>query len=217
MIALFVLTLAGPALAQTGPAHIRGVVKSLEGDTLTVATREGPTAIVKLAPTWSVTVAKPVALDSIAPGSFIGTTEVEKADGTGTSLEVHVFPAGVKQGEGHYAWDLRPGSMMTNGTVDTAVTGVEGRTVTVSYAGGTRKVVVPPNVPVVGFGLGGKEMVKPGGLGVHHRPQEPRWARTPPIGSPSARTAPPRRCSQPFARGCLVSTTSRRLSEATWV
>ena len=126
--------------------------------------------------------AKPVALDAIAPGSFIGTTEVEKADGTGTSLEVHVFPAGVKQGEGHYAWDLRPGSMMTNGTVDTAVTGVEGRTVTVSYAGGDAQGGGAAERAGGRFRPGRQGHGQARRLGVHHRPQEPRWARTPPIG-----------------------------------
>ena len=163
---LAALAFAAPAVAQTAPtaapAHIRGEVTSLTADTLTIATREGPTAVVKLVPTWSVVVVTPTAIDAIKPGSFIGTTEVEKADGTGTSLEVHVFPAGVKAGEGHYAWDLRPGSMMTNGTVDMAVTSAEGRTVSVSYPGGTRKVTVPSNVPVVAFGLGDRAMIKPG-------------------------------------------------------
>ncbi len=164
---LAALALASAAIAQTAaptavPVHIRGVVTSLADDTLTIATREGPSAVVKLTPNWSVVVVKPVAIDAIQPGSFIGTTEVEKPDGTGTALEVHVFPPKVKVGEGHYAWDLRPGSMMTNGTVDTAVTGVEGRAVTVSYPSGTRKVTVPLNVPVVAFGAGDKAMIKPG-------------------------------------------------------
>ena len=98
-----------PVLAQIPMENIRGKVKSLDGDKLTVATREGKTAIVTLTKTWGVAVMKPVDLEAIKPGSFIGTTEIEKpGGGGGESLEVHVFPPGVKIGEGHYPWDLKP-------------------------------------------------------------------------------------------------------------
>lgn len=143
-------------------AHIRGKVVSLDGTTLTVAKREGGQAVVHLTPTFTVILAKAITPDGIKAGSFIGTTEKPNADGTGSSLEVHVFPPGVKQGEGHYDWDLTPGSMMTNGTVDTVVTGVSGRQLTVSYAGGSRKITVPPNVPIVAFAGGDKAMLTPG-------------------------------------------------------
>jgi hypothetical protein len=167
LIAAFVMVLALPAAAQTptpaaAPAHLRGKVVSLDGTTLTIAKREGGNAVIALTPTWSVTVVKPIKSEDIKAGSFIGTTEKPKDDGTGTSMEVHVFPPGVKMGEGHYDWDLTPGSMMTNGTVDTVVTGVSGRDLTVSYKGGSRKVTVPPNVPIVAFGPGDKALVAAG-------------------------------------------------------
>ena len=64
------------------------------------------------------------------------------ADGSGRSLEVHVFPPGVKIGEGHYAWNLRKGSMMTNGTVGKVTVGPKGRELQISYPTGQRRVVV---------------------------------------------------------------------------
>jgi len=148
--------------AAARPTFIRGTVKSLEGDVLTVATREGGTAVVKLVTGWTVTEVKPVSPDAIQPGSFIGTTEVDRPDGSGVSLEVHVFPPGVKMGEGHYPWDLKPGSNMTNGTIDNVVTGVKGREVDVSYPGGDRHVAIPTDIPIVQFGLGDRALVKPG-------------------------------------------------------
>jgi hypothetical protein len=137
-------------------------VTGLEGNVLTVATREGGVAVVKLTPDWTVTEVKPVSPDAIQKGSFIGTTEVDKPDGTGMSLEVHVFPPGVNMGEGHYPWDLKPGSNMTNGTIDNVVSGVSGRTVDVSFPGGVRHVEIPANIPIVQFGLGDKALLKPG-------------------------------------------------------
>lgn len=151
-----------PAPAPARPTFIRGVVKSLDGDVLTVATREGGTAVVKLTTGWTVTEVKPVSPEAIQAGSFIGTTEVDRPDGSGVSLEVHVFPPGVKMGEGHYPWDLKPGSNMTNGTIDNVVTGVKGREVDVSFPGGHRHVAIPTDIPIVQFGLGDRALVKPG-------------------------------------------------------
>lgn len=82
------------------------------------------------------------------PGSFIGTA-MPKKDGTGKSLEVHVFPPGVKMGKGHYGWDLKKGSMMTNGTVGQVVAKKGSRHWEVSYSYGKRKITVPANVPIV--------------------------------------------------------------------
>ena len=151
-----------PPAAPQLPSFIRGKVVSLEGDVLTIATREGGVAKVKLTPDWGVIEVKPVSPDAIQPGSFIGTTEVDQPGGGGMSLEVHVFPPGVKQGEGHYPWDLKPGAMMTNGTIDNVVTGVKGREIDVSYPGGKRHVVLPDNIPIVQFGLGAKSLLVPG-------------------------------------------------------
>ena len=172
--ALAALTLASTAVAQTPapaapatppptPTVVRGTVSALSANSMTVKTDKGP-QVVGLTPTWSVAVMKPVAIDAIQPGSFIGTTEMPKKDGTsGKSLEVHVFPPGVKMGEGHYGWDLKPGSMMTNGTVGTVVAGKKGsRELDVSYSYGKRHITVPATVPVVQITGGTRELVKVG-------------------------------------------------------
>jgi hypothetical protein len=76
---------------------------------------------------------------------------------------VHVFPPGVKMGAGHYGWDLKKGSMMTNGDVATVVAGKKGsRELDVSYPTGKRHITVPANVPVVQITGGKREMVKVG-------------------------------------------------------
>ncbi|HEX4711890.1 hypothetical protein [Phenylobacterium sp.] len=170
--ALAALTLASAtaAVAQTAaptappptPTVVRGTVSALNATSMTVNTDKGPQAV-GLTPTWAVAVMKPVAIDAIQPGSFIGTAEMPGKEGTGKSLEVHVFPPGVKMGEGHYGWDLKPGSMMTNGTVGTVVAGKKGsRELDVNYSYGKRHITVPANVPVVQIGPGTRELVKVG-------------------------------------------------------
>jgi hypothetical protein len=163
-LAAALMALATPALAQTVATtlRVRGVVVSATADTLVIKTREGVTEPISLTPSWSVTLVKPVDVNTIQPGSFIGTTTVEKADGVGRSLEVHVFPPGVKLGEGHYDWDLKPNSKMTNGTVGKVVVGHNGQELDVAYPGGTHHVTVPKNVPVVLMTPGDRAMVKPG-------------------------------------------------------
>ena len=148
-----------------GPTVVRGSVVSLAENVLTVKPEKGGAPEkVTLGPSWTVAVMKPVAIDAIQPGSFIGTTEMPRKDGTGRSLEVHVFPPGVKMGEGHYGWDLKPGSMMTNGTVGKVVSGKRGsRELDVAYNGtGLRHITVPAKVPVVQITGGSREQIKPG-------------------------------------------------------
>jgi hypothetical protein len=154
---------AAPATPPT-PTVVRGTVTAMDDHSLTVKTSKGP-QVVGLTSSWSVAVMKPVAIDAIQAGSFIGTTEMPNKDGsTGKSLEVHVFPPGVKMGEGHYGWDLKPGSMMTNGTVGKVVAGKRGsRELDVAYNGtGMRHIVVPAKVPVVQITGGTRELVKVG-------------------------------------------------------
>lgn len=151
------------AQAPAAPSVVRGTVASLNGNTLVVRDERRTTQTIALAPTWSVAVMKPVAIDAIQPGSFIGTAEMPKKDGTGRSLEVHVFPPGVKMGEGHYGWDLKKGSMMTNGTVGQVKAGKRGsRELDVAYSYGTRHITVPANVPVVQITPGRRDQIKPG-------------------------------------------------------
>ena len=168
-LAALSLAAAGPAFAQApaasppGPTVVRGTITALSDTQLTLKTDKGPQTVA-LAPKWTVAVMKSVAIDAIQPGSFIGTTEMPSKDGsTGRSLEVHVFPPGVKMGAGHYGWDLKPGSMMTNGDVAKVVSGKKGsRELDVSYPNGQRHITVPANVPVVQITPGKREMLKVG-------------------------------------------------------
>ena len=134
------------------PTRIRGEIVSVDASTLTVKRSNGAVVALALAPSVNVGAVKNVKLADIAKGAYIGTATRTEADGKLTALEVLVFPEAARgSGEGHYAWDLMPGSMMTNANVDAAVSGVKGRTLQLSYKGGTKEVTVPENTPVVTF------------------------------------------------------------------
>jgi hypothetical protein len=161
-LAVAVLLLPWAALAQAPPGVARGVIVAIESDTLTLKLADGSSEKIALGNAWKVSVLKPVSVDTIQAGSFIGTAEMPQKDGTGRSLEVHVFPPGVKAGEGHYDWDLKKGSKMTNGTVGKVTGSGKGRQLQVSYPNGERQITVPPNVPVVQITPGERVLAKPG-------------------------------------------------------
>jgi hypothetical protein len=161
-LAAAALLLPLTALAQAPPGVARGVIVAIDNDTLTLKVADGATEKIALAKGWNVSVLKPVSVDTIQPGSFIGTAEMPQKDGTGRSLEVHVFPPGVKAGEGHYDWDLKKGSKMTNGTVGKVAAAGKGRQLQVSYPNGERSITVPPDVPVVQITTGERSLAKPG-------------------------------------------------------
>ena len=161
-ILVLLLAVSSAWAASPTPNVYRGMVTAIDGKQITVQGDEGKSRSFVLLKDWTVTVLKPVDVEAIKPGSFIGTAEVPQADGTGRSLEVHVFPPGVKAGEGHYDWDLQKGSKMTNGTVGTVVAGASGRELEVSYPTGKRKITVPKNVPIVEMTPGSQSQVKVG-------------------------------------------------------
>ncbi len=144
------LSLAGPARAQAPQTRLRATIEAVDGDTLRLKERNGQTLAVMLAPDSKVVGVSNGAIGDIKPGSFIGSAAVPQPDGTLKALEVHVFPPSMNGvGEGSYAWDLTPGSTMTNGTVSDLVA-VHGRTMTVKYSGGGEKTItVPEDVPIV--------------------------------------------------------------------
>lgn len=142
------------ALAADQALRVRGTIASLDGHTLSVTTAGGSTVKVVLADGYRVGQTAKADLSKIEPGTFIGTTAVPLPDGTLKALEVHIFPPDQRgRGEGFRPWDLTPNSTMTNATVDTigatSVDGGQGRILDLKYQGGEKKVVVPPNVPIV--------------------------------------------------------------------
>ncbi|HXD39820.1 MAG TPA: hypothetical protein VN649_04620 [Ramlibacter sp.] len=141
----------GPGFAQapTGP-RVRGEIVAVDATTLTVQQRSGGIVKIALKPDQAVGALKKIAIADIKPGSYIGTATKTNPQGQLIALELVVLPESARgSGEGHYEWDLAPGSMMTNGNVDNVVEAVNGRTLKISYKGGTKEVTVPEGVPLV--------------------------------------------------------------------
>ena len=145
------------------PVRTRGTIVSVDGAKLVVHPKEGADVTIMLSDNYRVAAVVKSSLAEIKPGTFIGTAATTKPDSTLKSVEVVVFPESMKgTGEGHYPWDLPGAGSMTNATVSTAVKGVEGQTVTVTYKGGEKKIEIPADVPVVTLEPATPADLKPG-------------------------------------------------------
>jgi hypothetical protein len=159
-----VTVLGSAAWAQPAPTvRIRGAIESVDGAVLTVKSREGADMKVRLTDNVVVIGIAKSAMSDIKPGSYIGVSAMPEPDGTQKALAVHIFPEAQRgTGEGFRAWDLRPNSTMTNATVAETVGGTDGQNILVKYKDGEKKVVVPPETPIVAFVSGDKTELKPG-------------------------------------------------------
>jgi hypothetical protein len=146
-IALFcgALALAGAADAQTA-ARIRGTITGFDGSVLALKSREGQDLKLQLVENATVAVAKPVKFEDFKSGDYVGATAIKRPDGTLVALEVHYLPPTVPPG--HIAWDLQPGSTMTNANVEAIVAAAGKRELTLKYKDGEQKILVPEGIPL---------------------------------------------------------------------
>jgi hypothetical protein len=154
--------IALPASAQE-TVRIRGTIESIDGPVFLVKNRDG--AELKLTMTDNplfVAIVKSSMAD-IKPGMFVGSTGITQPDGSQKAIEVHIFPESMRgTGEGHYDWDLKPNTKMTNANVEQTVAGVDGPVLSVKYKDGEKKVLVTPETAVVTYVTGARDDLKPG-------------------------------------------------------
>jgi len=151
------------ALAQTR-MFVRGAITSLDGDVLSVKSRDGKDLKINLSPKFGVRYAKALTLADIKPGDFVGPASRKRADGTLEAISLQVFTPD-RRGqvpEGHMPWDLEPGSLMTNAIIGGMVQASNGRELTLEYKGGSQKVFVPAGVPIFTALPGDRSMLVPG-------------------------------------------------------
>jgi hypothetical protein len=164
--AFLIAAVSAVAIAQAPanpPVRIRGTVERIDRTNLTVKANNGQSMNVKLADNYVVMGIAKASLADVATGKFIGTTTVGERDGALVALEVHIFPENMRgTGEGHYDWDLRPTSKMTNANVANVTSMGKDRVLTVQYKGGEKKVLVPEKAVIVSFTPVDRSELKPG-------------------------------------------------------
>lgn len=150
------------AAAQT--LRMRGTIEKTDGNVLSLKSNDG--AEFKLTLTQNATIVAVVkaSMADIKEGTFLGSAAMPQPDGSQRALEVHIFPEQMRgTGEGHRPYAPVPNSTMTNGSASGAtVAGVDGSTIVLKYKDGEKKIVVPPDVPIVRYEIGGKSDLKSG-------------------------------------------------------
>jgi hypothetical protein len=164
--ALLITAVSAAAIAQAPanpPVRLRGKVERIDRTHLIVKTNTGQSMNVTLADNFVVMGIAKARLADVASGKFIGTTTLGERDGALVALEVHIFPENMRgTGEGHYDWDLRPTSKMTNANVANVTSMGKDRVLTVQYKGGEKKVLVPEKAVIVSFTPADRSELKPG-------------------------------------------------------
>jgi hypothetical protein len=161
----FALIIAVSTAAAQQPqfVRLRGAIESVDAQTLTVKGRDGTVMSMKLPEGIAVRGLEKKSVADVKQGGFVGITAMPQADGSQKAVEIHIFPEAMRgTGEGHRPWDLMPNSTMTNGSIDSAVTAVDGNELVLKYKDGEKKFIIPANVEVVMFVPGSVADLKPG-------------------------------------------------------
>ena len=157
-LALLVLMLVSvSAMAQN--VRVRATIVSLDGDVLSVKSRDGKDMKLNLTSDAVVAVAKKMSLSDIKDGTYVGVTSVEEG-GKLVAKEVHLIPPAVPAG--HMNWDLLPGSKMTNANLAANAKMGSGNEITLKYKDGEQKILVPANTPIRGSENGTRGDLKKG-------------------------------------------------------
>jgi hypothetical protein len=162
-VVCFALVAATAVANAQDTVRLRGTIVGMDGPMYVIKLRDGTEVKVSLAENALVVAIVKASLSDIKPGSFVGSTGMPQADGSQKAIEVHIFPEAMRgTGEGHYPWDLRAQSTMTNANVEQTVAGVDGQTLTLKYKDGEKKIIVTPDTMIVTYVKGEKSEITPG-------------------------------------------------------
>ena len=158
--AILLAAVSVPSFAQK--IRVRGEIEKLDHSVLTVKDKGGNVLNIGLDNHTTVDAMTKASLADITTGKFVGTAaHTGGPNGDLIAMEVHIFADGMRgTGEGHHP--MKKGTTMTNATVESVVTGVHGRVLTLHYKGDEQKVEVPDGVPIVMLTPSNRGALKPG-------------------------------------------------------
>jgi len=150
------------AIAQT--VRMRGTIEKVDGNVLSLKSSDGSDAKLTLTENATIIAVVKASMAEIKEGTYLGSAAMPQPDGSQKALEVHILPEEMRgTGDGHRPYAPVPESTMTNGaTSGPIVTSVDGSTIVVKYKDGEKRLVIPPNIPIVRYEIGGKGDLKVG-------------------------------------------------------
>jgi hypothetical protein len=139
------------AFAQQPKAEtvrVKGKIESADASAITVKTKDADMKVAVNDKTKVLVIGKGTIAD-IKKGSYVGVGAMPQADGSQKAIRVMIFaPSQSGTGEGFRPWD-KPGTTMTNATVDTTASSVDGAVLTVKYKGGEKKIIIGPDAEIL--------------------------------------------------------------------
>jgi hypothetical protein len=164
------LVLAGAIIAASCSAataqtiRMSGAIEKADGNVLSLKSSDGAEVKLTLTENAMIIAVVKASVADIKEGTYLGSAAMPQPDGSQKALEVHIFPEQMRgTGEGHRPYAPVPNSTMTNGAASGATAaGVDGSTMVVKYKDGEKKIVVPPNAPIVRYEIGNKSDLKAG-------------------------------------------------------
>jgi len=150
------------ASAQQPPAvPVIGQIQGVDANLLVVKTQAGEqkVALTNNVVVWGL---EKASVSDVAKGAFIGVGATPQADGSQKAIRVIIFAEPMRgTGEGHRPW-TRPNTTMTNATVDTTVSSVDGQNIMVKYKDGEKKIIIGSDAVIRKYVAGDKSELKPG-------------------------------------------------------
>lgn len=158
---LFLLALILTSTAAVGQTNVRvrATVTAVEGDVLSVKTRDGRDLKVNLAPDASVVTAKAIKLEELPANAYVGVTAVKKGERL-VALEVHTIPPTASSGV--TPSDLEEGATMNNAILSGTAKASGGNEITLQFKDKATKIHVPDGTPVVTSVPADRSALKPG-------------------------------------------------------
>jgi hypothetical protein len=166
--AVATLTIALTAVsAQAQNVRVRGTIEKLDGNTLSVKSRDGADLKLVLKDNARIAGVVKASLADVKASTNVAITSRPRSDGTLEAVELRIFPAGQPFNSFHGDWDLMPNSFMTNGSFQTSVAAVDGQVLTVEYKlpgdkTDVKKILVTPKTIIATTTPATKDDLKPG-------------------------------------------------------
>ena len=152
--------------AQAQNVRVRGTIEKVDGDVVTVKSRDNTELKLKLKDNAAVRGVVKASLADVKSGNNVAITSRPRPDGTLQAVELRVFPPNQPFNSFHGDWDLMPNSFMTNGALQTSVAGVDGQMLTVDYKAGDKteqkKILITPQTIIATTVAASKADLKPG-------------------------------------------------------
>ena len=155
----FAVSTASAQQPQVVP--VIGQIQGAEANLLVVKTQAGEqkVALANNVVVWGL---EKASVSDVTKGAFIGVGATPQADGSQKAIRVIIFAEPMRgTGEGHRPW-TRPNSTMTNATVDTTVSGVDGQNIMVKYKDGEKKIIIGSDAVIRKYVAGDKSELKTG-------------------------------------------------------